>query len=266
MQRPDLEILSASETSTGKQGAHVLTLRAAGVVFRAKWRPDSSRTTRNDPRLELGAYAVQKLFLQPSEYVVPPTAVHCFPLAAYRARVDAKAQPTLPGARCISGILSYWLEGVASVMDARKDGWFEGENDHALSLALFGRNPVYRDSIARVNVLTYVIGHRDSHTRNFVIARGGSPVVYSVDNSLSFTMAPNPRILPERDWSKIQVPALPRAIIERLRSASQRVATLANIAVVQRTTIGLTKAEIDGVRQRMLELVARADRGELAVY
>ena len=256
LQRDDLEILAARETSSGVQGAYVLTLRTRqlnSVVFRAKWRPDSSETHRNSPRYELAAYAIQKRFLSPREYVVPPTATHCFPIESYRARVDAKAR----GSRCVRGVLSYWLEDVTSVADAHDDGWFQGRHDHVFDPARFERDRVYRDSIARVNVLTYVIGHRDSHARNFVLARAGkSPVVYSIDNSLAFAMAPNPRIPAFNDWSKLQVPALPRSVVERLRAASK---------TVDRST-GLTDAELDGVRARMAELVRRVDRGEVRVY
>jgi hypothetical protein len=259
LQEDDLEILAAHETSTGVQGAYLLTLRTRDwrrVVFRAKWRPDSSETSRNSPRFELAAYSVQKLFLEAREYVVPPTATHCFPIAAYRARVNAKARES----KCVRGVLSYWLEDVTSVADAREAGWFRGLHDHVFDPARFERDRIYRDSIARVNVLTYVIGHRDSHARNFVLARAGkaSAVVYSIDNSLSFTMAPNPRIPVFNDWSKLRVPALPRGVIDRLRVASA--ASLAN------GFAGLTRDELAGVRARIAELVRRVDRGEVPVY
>ena len=80
------------------QGARILVLRRGGdgEVFRVKWRAQSTTTSRNSPRRELAAYAVQKLFLEPEEYVAPPTAPHCFPLEAYRAAVDRKARRAAP--------------------------------------------------------------------------------------------------------------------------------------------------------------------------
>ena len=52
---------------SGQQGARILTLRASvgaqEVVFRAKWRAQSSANILNEPRKELGAHAVQQLFL-----------------------------------------------------------------------------------------------------------------------------------------------------------------------------------------------------------
>ena len=261
LERDDLEILAASATTTGVQRASVLTLRTGGrnpIVFRAKWRAHSTTTRRNSPRFELAAYEVQKAFLPPREYVVPPTAAHCFPIEAYRAKVDRAARPTFAGSPCVYGILSYWLEDVSSIADAQRAGWFHGEHDHAFDPGLFARDRVYRDSIARVNALTYVIGHRDSHARNFVIARSGdSPVVYSIDNSLSFTMAKNPRLQARHDWSVIRVPALPRAVIDRMRTARERLTSQAT---------GLTAFELDGVRERIAALLARVDRGEVKVY
>jgi hypothetical protein len=294
LERDDLEILAATTTSTGVQRARVLTLRSGGVVFRAKWRAHTTTTRRNSPRFELAAYAMQRLFLPPREYVVPPTAAHCFPLDAYRARVDRTARPTFAGSRCVYGILSYWLEDVTSLADAQRAGWFHGEHEHAFDPTLFERDRGYRDSITRLNMLTYVIGHRDSHARNFVIARSSLPVthaVYSIDNSLSFTMSKNPRLQARHDWSIIRVPSLPRIAIDRLRAADDRLSSLAAIAVLRRdrgglvTTsagssvatrgvdwtgdrliVGMTPAEIEGIRARIAALLARVDRGELRLY
>ena len=271
LQREDLEILAANKTPAGIQGAHVLTLRSDGVVFRAKWRPESSTTSRNSPRNELGAYGLQKLFLDPDQYVVPPTAAHCFPLVTYRQHIDASAKPA-PGTQCVYGILSYWLEDVVSITDARKAGWFHGLYNHALDLVRFTRDPVYRNSIARVNVVTHLIRHGDSHTKNFVVARTseGSPVFYTIDNSIAFSVPPNKRIPADHDWSQIKVPALPRVAIDRLRDALPRLDSLSTISRVQqngaRFSVGLTTAEIEGVRARVNELLARVARGEITLY
>jgi hypothetical protein len=292
----ELEILDARKTSGGKQQARVLTLRSLGprsVVFHAKWRAHLTTTTRNSPRFELAAYAVQKLFLAPREYVVPPTAPYCFPLEAYRDNVDEDASETFPQSGCVYGVLSYWLEDVTTVYDANLEGWFHGRYRHLLDPNLFERDSAYRDSIARVNLLTYAIGHRDTHGHNFVIARNETqPVtytVYSVDNSKSFTLAQNPRIAPKFNWSAIHVPSLPRAAIERLRGAD--LSSLAAIAVLRpanghlvatpvdspatiagvdwtgdRLVVGLTEREIAELRMRIDDLLGRVDRDELALY
>jgi hypothetical protein len=291
-----LEILGVRDASGGFQEARVLTLRSIGprsVVLRAKWRAHSTTTARNSPRFELAAYEIQKLFLEPQEYVVPPTAPYCFPVAAYRARVDKTAEETFPGSGCVYGVLSYWLEDVTAVYDANAAGWFHGQYRHLFDPNLFERDPAYHDSIARVNLLTYLIGHRDSHAKNFVIARSETkPVVhtvYSIDNSKSFTLAQNTGIRPLHNWSVIHVPSLPRAAIERLRGAE--LSSLAVIAVLRpandrlvatqvgtdtaikgvdwtgdRLIVGLTATEIAGVRARIDELLHRIDRNELALY
>lgn len=291
----DLEIMGASPTPSGVQGARILQLRRGGdgEVFRVKWRAHSTTTSRNSPRRELAAYAVQKLFLDPEEYIAPPTAPHCFPLEAYRAQVDRKAKATFPRTRCVYGIMSYWLEDVESLADAREAGWFRGENGHALDRALFARHAGYRDSIATVNLFTHVIAHADSHARNFVVTREpADPFVYSVDNSLSLGLAKNPKLPDESDWSRIRVPSLPRARIERLRGLGAAVDRLRGVAELERRgqdlivvepsidrppsdgmdwaddrlRVGLTASEIDGVRRRAARLVERVDRGELRLH
>jgi hypothetical protein len=264
LQDDTLEIVAASATGSGVQRARVLTLRRGGkrpIVFRAKWRARSTTTRRNIPRYELAAYAVQKLFLSPREYVVPPTATHCFPIEQYRARVDPAAKPTFPDQQCVHGVLSYWLEDVVTVADANAAGWFHGQHRHAFDPALWQRDRAYRDSLARVNLLTYLIGHRDSHARNFVIARSGKPahhVVYSIDNSLAFTLAKNPNIAPRHDWSTIRVPALPRETVHRLHASYGRLDSLA--------AAGLAPWELEGVRVRAAALLARIERGDLQLY
>ncbi|HTE53262.1 MAG TPA: hypothetical protein VK698_20550 [Kofleriaceae bacterium] len=296
LERSDIEILRSTPTPAGVQGARVLTLRLADephAVFRAKWRAHSTTTSRNSPRRELAAYAVQKLFLEPDEYVAPPTAPHCFPLDEYRAAVDRKAKPTFPETRCVYGILSYWLEDVQPLGDAEKAGWFDGEHAHALDRALFEKNTGYRDSIATVNLFTYLIAHADSHARNFLITRDrAAPFVYSVDNSLSLGLARNANLPDRSDWSRIRVPALPRSRIERLRRIGDRVDRLRSVAELERKDrglvvvepsidappsdgmdwkdsrlrVGLTADEIEGVRDRVARLLERVDRGEIRVY
>ena len=292
----DLEIISADDASGGFQRARVLTLRSrrpGSVVFRAKWRAHSTTTPRNSPRFELAAYALQKLFLEPHEYVVPPTAPYCFPLAAYHAIVDRNAHETFPRSGCVYGVLSYWLEDVTAVHDANKAGWFHGLHHHVFDPHLFERDLAYRDSLTRVNLLSYLIAHGDTHARNFVIARSETepPVhtVYSIDNSKSFTAAKNTGIKLFFNWSMIRVPALPRAPIERMRSAD--LSSLAAIAVLRpasdrlvateigaektqtgidwtsdQLVIGLTPPEIEVVRVRIDALLQRIDRNDLGLY
>lgn len=293
---PGLEILGSDEPPAGIQGARVLTLRSrrlTPVVFRAKWRAHSTASSRNSPRRELAAHAVQKLFVAPDEYVVPPTAPHCFPLEAYRARVDPKEEATFDQASCVYGILSYWLEDVQSLADAAEDGWFHGQYRHAFDPQLFADNAAYRDSISRVNLLTYVIGHADSHAKNFVITTDSSaPLVYSIDNSLSLGLKKNKKLDRRHDWSTLIVPALPRVAIERLRENAGRLDRLAVIAALEprgdrvvpvkapdaepdatglrwagsRLLVGLSVAEIGDLKVRVALLLQRVERGQIRLY
>jgi hypothetical protein len=289
---PDLEILGAAATPRGIQGAVVLTLRYPGppeVVFRAKWRAQSTLTRRNDPRRELVAYEVQKLFLEPDEYVVPPAAAHCFPVAMIQARISPRVTQSFRDVPCVLGYLSYWLEDVTSLKDAERQGWFDADGN-LLDRDLFDENPFYRDSLANTNLLTYLIEHDDSHSGQFLLRRDPAvPHVFSVDNSMSFGVKKNSRL--RVDWSRIQVPALSRRALERLRAANiDRLASISELQLAGRgrlvpvaprrrgtepaairwiegrLVVGVTVDELDSLRERVNALFLAIDRGEVKVY
>lgn len=290
-----LEILGSAPAG-GKQDAKILTLalpeRAGRRVFRARWRALDSESLINDPRKELGAYAVAKLFLEPHEYVVPPTSGHCFPLEHYRARVDATAPPSFEkeGVHCVFGILSYWLENVADPHGAREDGVWR--KDGILDEQLFQNDATYRESVADLNLLTYLIHHADSHDKQFLITKDNpSPRVYSVDNSVTFESVKNPMTLFREDWSVIRVPTLSQRSLDILISRTDDDWTRLTAIESYRkqdgqlvpvppdppigppdagirwvglgVQIGLTETEVAGVRQRLSDLVKRIRRGEL---
>lgn len=289
---PDLEILGADSTPSGIQGARVLTLRLPGppeVVFRAKWRAQSTLTSKNDPRRELVAWAIQKLYLAPHQVVVPPTAAHCFPLDMYRGRVLASARASFRDVPCVLGYLSYWLEDVTGIKDAEREGWFRSHDD-ALDDELFAANRIYRESVADMNLLTYLIDHADTHRAQFVIRKDPrAPMVYSVDNSMAFGVKRNTRV--RVDWAEIQVPALPARAVERLRAADidalssiaelelagggrlvpvaprPRAAEPAGIRWIEgRLVIGMTVDELDMLRDRVTDLFLAIDRGKLELF
>ncbi len=250
---PHLVIVGAAATPGGVQDARVLTLRVPtipAIVFRAKWRAETTATRRNSPRRELAAYAVQKLFLK---------------------------------------------ENVQTLGAARKAGWFRGARGHALDRKLFDGNRTYRDSIASVNLFTYLIAHADSHAGNFLITRDrDEPFVYSVDNSLSLGMPRNAKLPDADDWSRLRVPALPRDQIDRIRALGSRMDELRSCAELEpqdgqlvlasrssrasapptdgmdwvegRLRVGLTASEIAGLRDRIERLGRSAERGQLDLY
>jgi hypothetical protein len=279
-----------AETPSGMQGAKLLTLRTHGpwgeAVIRAKWRAQSTGDLLNEPRKELAAYAVQKLFLDEGELVVPPTVAYCFGAAEY-ARFDAKAKPSFQGTECIFGFVSYWLEDVKTVGAARQSGLL-GPGAGIWEAKLFARDPEYRDSVSDSNLLTYLINHGDAHDEQFVLQQSPRGLrAYVVDNSIAFRSIKNPMLLVRQDWSQIQVPSLPRTAISRLRALTAAdYARLGNIGELElrggtlvnyrsaeplasdgttmswtgsRLRIGLTRGEIALVQAQARDLLARAD-------
>ena len=237
-----LEIVGVSEMPTGIQGARLLTLRANGdfgeVVFRAKWRPLSSFSGNNDPRRELAAYEIQKLFVDPENYIVPPTAGRCFPLEAYRQAVDAAAEPYQADTPCVLGWLSYWLEDAVSVADAADRGWLSDPKS-AIDEELFAKDARYRRTAGIANLVAFAISHGDSHSKQFVLRdTGAGKSLYLVDNSLSFDDERNTD-LETHDWLRIVVPSLPEEEARRLLAAGDAAEGLAALEEYARTRSGL---------------------------
>jgi hypothetical protein len=285
--RGELELLGMSDTPSGAQGAKLLTVRGESdrgpIVLRAKWRAQSSGDLLNEPRKELAAYAVQKMFLEPSELVAPPTAAQCIPLEDYR-KFDPSAEATFPGTECVFGYISYWLESVQSVNQARKAGLF-GPGSGIWDANLFARDETYKESVARCNLLTYVINHGDAHDEQFLLEPTKHGLrAYVVDNSIAFRSIKNPMLLLRQDWSNIQVPWLPPRAVEKLRGLiHEDFSRLSTIAVLERDDgelrnvalareqesdgtslqwrgellrIGLTRGEIELVETRVHTLLA----------
>lgn len=286
--RGELELLGMADTPSGAQGAKLLTLRGktdrGPIVLRAKWRAQSSGDLLNEPRKELAAYAVQKLFLDPSELVAPPTAAQCLPLDEYR-KFEPAAEATFPGTECVFGYVSYWLESAQSVNHARKAGLM-GPGSGIWDADLFARDQTYKESVARCNLLTYAINHGDAHDEQFLLepTRHGLRA-YVVDNSIAFRSIKNPLLLLRQDWSNIQLPWLPPRSLARMRRLiHEDFARLSTIAVLERDgdelrnvplareqesdgtslqwrgsllRIGLTRGEIELVEARVRALLAK---------
>jgi hypothetical protein len=296
----DLEILSMHDTPSGSQGAKILTLRSEGVVFRARWRAQSTDGLINEPRKELAAYAVQRLFLDDDELVAPPTVAHCFPLSDYqRFAPDEKA--SFAHVDCVLGFASYWLERVKTVEDAEDEDWIEKDTG-ILDEELFEEDALYRASVGNANLLTFLINHGDAHGKQFMLERTPRGFrTYIVDNSIAFRSIKNPMLLLREDWSKMQVPVLPARAIARLEALTERdLARLGTIAELElrgrqlttaraagplgqaesqaesdgsamswrgaRLRIGLTRSEIELVSARIRELLTRPDLKELVAH
>ena len=256
---------------------------AGDVDLKAKpFPPRSLDGWNNNPRKEIATYEVQKLFLEPRDYVVPTTIGRCIPLEISRhSRSDIN--PTLEATSCVLVALSLWLEEV-TVPDVFYDE------------ARFRRDPSYAYYYGIFNILTYLSDHRDNRKGNFLVSKDDQfPRAYAIDNGIAFgSWIYNWFIPSSYAWRNIVVPALPKSAVDRLRAVRRtdlgRFAVLAEFrrdaegfleavapgpsldpsrgvnlrgSVVQ---LGLTEDEIDDVWERIADLIERVDAGEIAVF
>ena len=63
----------------------------------------------NVPRYDVAAYELQKLFLDPAEYVVPPTALRFVPLADF-AKYSPDVSRTFAPADQVLAVVQYWQQ------------------------------------------------------------------------------------------------------------------------------------------------------------
>lgn len=232
----------------------------------------------NRPRYDLAAYELQKLFLDPHEFVVPPTALRMVPVADLLPYAK-EARPTFRGSDEVLVVLQYWLQEVkviADVLDPRR----------------FADDAGYARHIGQLNILTCLIEHGDSNVGNFLISRAERGArVFSIDNGVAFAFNESDR---DDLWRRLRVDRLPADAVVRLRAASRdelqrRLGVLAqwrlqdgrwvaedpgpNLApargvrqkdgVVQ---LGLTRAEIAQVGRLLDRLLADVDGGKVATF
>jgi hypothetical protein len=279
-----LEIRGDQAAGAGVTGAHKLTIDfpELGKELVVKWKeaPQGLESWNNSPRRELAAYAVQKLFLDAEDYVVPPSVMRCLPLDDYRAAIDASHSPTLPGSTCVLGNLSLWLENV-TVPDVLYDE------------ARFATDANYAARMADFNLLTFIIDHKDGRRGNFVVSKDeGDRRVFSIDNGISFDAWIFNYFV--KNWNDLRVPALRKKSVDRLRSVRQeQVEALAVVAELHRNgygvlepvehgpplsetngarqregvvQLGLIADEVDDVFEQIDEVIRAVDGGELPVF
>jgi hypothetical protein len=229
----------------------------------------------NVPRYDLAAYELQKLFIDPPEYVVPPTALRMVPFADF-ARYSPGVRRTFPPADQVLAVAQYWLSDVKVIADV-------------YDAARFGSDPVYARHIGQLNVLTHLIQHRDSNVGNFLIGRAERGArVFSIDHGVAFASSDSDR---GKLWRDMRVTQLPEDTIARLRRITpeqleSRLAVLAqwrlqdgryvpaplgpNLAArrgVRRVDgqlqMGLTSMEIWAIQRLLDGLLQRVDKGEI---
>jgi hypothetical protein len=271
-------------TEHGVAGAMKATVRfpRAHRTLEVKWKPVAPGHLdgwNNNPRKELATYVIQQWFLAPEDYVVPTIALRCVPLADY-ARFDPDAEPAVEGTRCVLGTLSLWLEHV-------------DVPEVLLDPARFATDPNYAYHLANFNVLAYLVEHRDGRSGNILVAEDESNRrVFAVDNGISFGGLIYNFLT--TNWDVIRVPAIRRAVVEKLRAVGpDQLAALGTLAELRADAkgvlqpvpvtppldpsagvrmapgwiqLGLTTDEIDAVAQRLAALLAQVDDGRLAVF
>jgi hypothetical protein len=231
----------------------------------------------NVPRYDLAAYELQKLFIEPAEYVVPPTALRMIPRTDF-VKYQSDVVRTFSSADQVLAVLQYWLSDITVVADVYDPARFDAD-------ALYARH------IGQLNVLTYLIEHRDSNVGNFLI--GKSPTgarVFSIDHGVAFASIESDR---GEAWKVMRVNRLPADTVAKLRAVTlpvleQRLGVLAQwklegeryvpVALgpnlspnrgVRREgkdlQMGLTKSEIAAVNRLRDRLLQRIDAGEIAV-
>lgn len=259
-------------------------------VMKVKWRaaPPKGDAYNNNPRKELAAYAIQKLFLDPQDYMVPVTVAVCIPYEEI-AKIGSRATPQIDGASCVIGTLSSWLKNVKGI-------------DHVIDKERFERSVAGEDgggharSFAHLNLFTYLISHRDGRKSNFLVSdHPQSHSLFAVDNGLSFSGLGNPFPWVPR-WAKLKVDKLPQATMIRLRSLQsdrlyRHLETVAEFSIAPDGTVrpmadfsenidpqegvrlnshalqfGLRQEEIEHIEQRMQKLFKRLDTNEIQLF
>ena len=282
LQTASLKIVSAQISRPKAQGD--ITLKAelsfgGQPPYRVKLRRavPGAEEFNNRPRYDLAAYELQKLFLDPAEYVVPPTALRTVPLAELLPYAPA-AQPTFEGSDEVFVVLQYWLHEVKVIEDVYDAQRFDDDFPYA-------RN------IGQLNVFTLLIAHGDSNVGNFLISRAPSGArVFSIDNGVAFAFNESNR---GEIWKPIRVNRIPSETVKRLRGITRdelerRLGIVGTwrrengrwVAVSSSDNLnasrgvrqagdlvqmGLTRSEINDVWRRLKKLLDGVDAGEIGV-
>ncbi len=276
LQEVPFEVAQEQDTRfKGDRTQRAILVFADSVRLAVKWAtaPFGGETFNNVPRYEVAAYRLQKLFLDPPDYVVPPTIVRAVP-----APDPNEMGRTFHEAKSSLVVLQYWLWSVTAQDVYDKDR--------------FEKDSVYARHLGDFNILTYLIRHSDQNLGNFLISTDSTnPRVFTVDNGVAFESDVSDRGFA---WRNLRVKRLPARTVERLRAitpedlqrtlavmAEWRIQgdTLAPVApgenidpdkgtrhkddVVQ---LGLTRREIDRLQDRLKDLLEKVDKGDVKVF
>ena len=273
-------VASQGSRFKGDRTEHVLLAFNDSTAIEVKWAvaPTGGQAFNNQPRYEAAAYELQKLFLDERDYVVPPTALRMVPQSVFAASGGLKGEPTFDDSPAVLVALQYWTMGVTP------EGVFDQKRAD--------RDSVYARHLGDLNILTYLIRHRDANKGNMLLsADSANPRLFAVDNGVAFASPPSNR---GTDWESMRVKRVSAATAARLRAITEEklVAALGVVAQFERRgddwvatpagpnldpgkgvrrkgstlQLGLTSFEIEGVRDRLKELVKDLDRGRIKTF
>jgi hypothetical protein len=221
---------------------------------------------------------LQKLFLDPAEYVVPPTTLRMVPLADFQ-KYSPDVKRTFSPADQVLAVVQYWLSDIKVIADVYDPARFEAD-------------PVYARHIGQLNIFTHLIQHRDSNVGNFLIGQAATGArVFSIDHGVAFASPDSDRGML---WKDMRVRRLPADTVARLRQLSfatlqDRLGVLAQWQLQDKRFVpvplgpnlsprrgvrrngddlqmGLTLSEIDAIERLRKKLLERIDRGEIITF
>jgi hypothetical protein len=252
------------------------------TVLKLKNFPPALDFPNNSPRREIAAYALQHLFLDPVDYVVPTSGVRCVPFETWKKH-NTGSRPHVRGTQCALISYSAWLQNVTL-----PDPLYDPER-----YATDGRYAYY---LGNFNILTYLVRHHDTRRGNVLVSKNDDDRrVFAIDNGTTFgAFFYNWFYPPTFAWRNIMLTALPRVSINRLRELKEEDLDVLLVVVqmesddagilhivkpgpsiddddgvsVSGTTLqlGLTDDEVEGVWERIEDLLEDIDDGEIGTF
>jgi hypothetical protein len=280
----ELKIEEIKGTAAGTTGAAKERIYFPGLEKEITFKWKKAITGRlddfnNSPRRELAAYQIQRLFLEPEDWVVPTSFMVCVPREMYEKN-HGFTVASVEGTNCVLGLASIWLNNLTVPEPLYEEARFLNE-------------PNYAYFLSNLNILTYVIDHRDAKKSNFLVSKDEArPQAFAIDNGTSFGVWPYDFLV--QNWNVIIVPALRKETIDRLRELQREDLDFLGVVVqfekdenlilqpvvagenlnphkgvrIKEGTVqlGLTQSEIDDVWQRITSLLADVDAGNIPVF
>jgi hypothetical protein len=280
------DIVSAEGAGAGVTGAKKVVIRSSDfdsdITMKLKTFPKGLDGMNNSPRKEIAAFAVQQLFLDPVDYVVPTVGVRCLDLGTWDKHVGS-SPVQVAGTKCALATYAFWLQNVTL-----PDPLFDEQR--------FATDARYAYNLANFNIVTYLVDHHDNRKGNFLVSKNDKDRrVFAIDNGTTFgAFFFNWFYPPTFAWRNMKVPAIPRNTVNRLRTLKQedveKLGVVAQLEAdsrgrlrlvepgestdreegvnVRGTTLqlGLTEDEIEDVWERIEDLLEDVDEGDLGVF